>query len=44
MRPFFQIAGPSVPSIYLSDNGKLKQQFNYRNINEQTIATFFNEK
>ncbi len=42
MRPFFQIAGPSVPSIYLSDNGNFKQQFNYRNINEQTIATFFN--
>jgi uncharacterized membrane protein YphA (DoxX/SURF4 family) len=44
MRPFFQIAGPAVPSIYLSENGNFKQQFNYRNINEQTIATFFNHK
>lgn len=41
MRPFFQIAGPSVPSIYLSENGNFVEQFNFRTINEKTISNFF---
>ena len=40
-RSFFDIAGPSIPSIYLSENGEFKQQFNYRNIDEKAIADFF---
>ena len=39
-RAFFEIAGPSIPSIYLSDNGVFTQQFNYRNIDEQAIIDF----
>ncbi|MEZ5015309.1 MAG: DoxX family protein [Chitinophagales bacterium] len=37
---FFSIAGPSVPAIYLVDNGIVQKQYNYRNINEAEIVRF----
>ena len=43
MRDFFSIAGPSIPSIYLSDNGKFIHQFNYKNIDEATIISFLQQ-
>lgn len=43
MREFFSIAGPSIPSLYLAENGEFKQQFNYKNIDENTIKAFFQE-
>jgi thiol-disulfide isomerase/thioredoxin len=42
-RSFFEIAGPSVPSIYLVENGEVKAHFHYRNINEHTIKNFFSQ-
>ncbi|MFI5171032.1 MAG: MauE/DoxX family redox-associated membrane protein [Chitinophagales bacterium] len=41
---FFRIAGPTVPSIYLSDNGKITRQFNYRSLDEKEIKTFFEDR
>ncbi|HNI55913.1 MAG TPA: DoxX family membrane protein [Chitinophagales bacterium] len=41
MRNFFEIAGPSVPSIYLVDGGKVTTHFHYRNIDETAIKSFF---
>ncbi len=41
MKQFFSIAGPSVPSIYLLENGKVVHQYNYRSINEKEIKDFF---
>ena len=41
MKQFFSIAGPSVPSIYLLENGKVVKQYNYRSINEKEIQDFF---
>lgn len=43
MRRFFGIAGPSVPSIYLVENGQVKQHFHFRNIDENTLAQFFSK-
>lgn len=41
LRPFFSIAGPSVPSIYLVEDGVIKHHFHSRNIDENTIRNFF---
>jgi len=41
MKQFFSIAGPSVPSIYLLENGKVVKQYNYRSIDEKEIKDFF---
>ena len=41
MRNFFEIAGPSVPSIYLVNNGVVETHFHYRNIDESKIKSFF---
>ena len=40
-KSFFRIAGPTVPSIYLSDSGKIIKQYNYRSLNEKEIKLFF---
>lgn len=44
MRSFFSIAGPSVPSIYLVDNGQIVQHFHFRSIDETIISDFFNHE
>jgi len=41
VRQFFDIAGPVVPSVFLTDNGIIRQQYNYRNIDEKEIKDFF---
>lgn len=41
LRNFFAIAGPSVPAIFLSENGILVQEYNYRSIDEKEIEYFF---
>ncbi len=41
---FFTIAGPTVPRIYLSDNGEIIMQYNYRSLNEKEIKDFFEEE
>ncbi len=41
LHDFFRMAGPSVPVIFLSENGKLIKQYNYRSIDEKEIRAFF---
>lgn len=43
MHAFFNIAGPVVPSIFLVDNGKVVEQYNYRDINENELVAFLSK-
>lgn len=43
MRRFFGIAGASVPSIYVVENGTVKHHFHFRNIDENTLTQFFSK-
>lgn len=43
MKLFFKMAGPSVPAIFLVDDGTVMQQYNYRSIDEKEIKEFFNK-
>ena len=38
---FFGISGKSLPSIFFIENGKMKKNIGYRNINENEIIKFF---
>jgi len=43
MKEFFSLAGASVPSIYLVENGAVQQHFHYRSISEELVLSFFSK-